>query len=57
MNYSLFEKDDETQIVVSVPHLSLGEAYCTTRAIEAPKVAPKQPEIPIRSLHFTLSAF
>ena len=39
-----------------LPHLSLGWAFCTPKAIRAPMAAPKQPEIPLRSLHFALSA-
>ena len=40
-----------------LPHLTLGGAYCPPTAIEAPMAAPKQPEIPLRLLHFALSAF
>ena len=39
-----------------LPHHSPGWAYCTPTAIGAPMAAPKQPEIPLRSLHFALSA-
>ena len=40
----------------SLPHLSLGWTYCTHMALGAPTVAPKQPEISLRSLHFALSS-
>ena len=37
-----------------LPHLSLGWAYRASAAMGAPTAAPKQPEIPLRSLHFAL---
>ena len=40
-----------------LPHLGLGWAYCIHMALDAPTVAPKWPEIPLRLLHFALSAF
>ena len=38
------------------PHLSIGWTYRTPTAIGAPRVAPKRPEIPLRSLRLALCA-
>ena len=40
-----------------LPHLSLRWTYRSPTAIGAPMAAPKQPEIPLRLLHFALPAF